>query len=153
QTAMQMMDFYEAQAIGLTILDERSLTLDFSAPLNFTALTDFPIDPFQYGKTPVNLDIARFVPAGTPLVGFGTNLRDAYDATLQQRTALFEMQQDMDAAMEGDFEDFQTAIWGLEFVVRGITGLELREDILEWMDGTYAFYLGLSPTAADASNV
>ncbi len=153
QTAMQMMDFYEAQAIGLTILDERSLTLDFSAPLNFAALTDFPIDPFQYGKTPVNLDIARFVPAGTPLVGFGTNLRDAYDATLQQFTALFEMQQDMNAAMEGDFEDFQTAIWGLEFLVRGITGLELREDILEWMDGTYAFYLGLSPTAADASNV
>ena len=153
QTAMQMIDFYEAQAIGLTILDDRSLTLDFAAPVNAAALDGFMVDPFQYTTTPVNLDLARFIPAGMPLVSFGTNLRDAYDATLENFASLIEMQQDMGGEMEGDFEDFETAIWGLEFVVRGITGLELREDILEWMDGTYAFYLGLSPAASDASNV
>lgn len=153
QTAMQMMDFYRAQAIGLTILDERSLTLDFAAPVNMAALEGFMVDPFQYAANPVNLDLAHLIPAGTPLVAFGTNLRDSYDAVLENINTLFEMQQDMDAAMERDFQDFQTAIWGLEFLVRGFTGLELREDILEWMDGTYAFYLRLSPTASDASNI
>ena len=47
--------------------------------------------------------------------------------------------------------DVNTAIFGLNFIVRGLTGLQ-TDSALGWMTGDYALYLKLSPAFSDAPN-
>jgi hypothetical protein len=151
QMFMGMMDAVEPFAIGFTILDERSLTMD--AALSTAGLTEAFAGanvPATMSLPPVDLAFARHIPAGTPLVIMGTELRLTYDVLLEALRGIAAMQTDEDSTA---VQDVELALWMVEFGIRGLTGLELREDILEWMGGTYALYVGLTPTAQDTRNM
>jgi hypothetical protein len=48
--------------------------------------------------------------------------------------------------------DFETALWGLGFLVRGLTGME-TSDALGWATGDYALTLGFTPAFTDAQSI
>jgi hypothetical protein len=152
QMLMGMVDALEPFAIGLTILDERSLTMD--AAISTAGLTEAFAGANLPAATmtlpPVDLAFARHIPAETPLVIMGTELRASYDVLLETLRAIAAMETDEDSTAA---QDVELALWMVEFGIRGLTGLELREDILEWMGGTYALYVGLTPTAQDTRNM
>ncbi len=49
-------------------------------------------------------------------------------------------------------KDLNTALFGLNFAVRGLTGMN-AEDALGWMTGDYAVELGFSPSFSDIKDV
>ncbi len=137
-----MMSAFQPQAIGFTMLSDNVLAIDVASPLNAAATANFDMSSGQ----PVDPAFAQYIPSGTPLVIHATNLYQTYQSTLTNlRTLAAAMPQDSNAG------DVNTAIFGLNFIVRGLTGLP-TEDALGWMTGDYALYLKLSPAFSDSPN-
>ncbi len=132
--ASAVLDDLGAAAVGFTIVDGRSLTIDITT--GAPAGTYAAVDP----------QFADHVPANTPLIIHGTNLaatyRSAIDAAREAAIA--------SGTPEAEIEE---GLAELAFTVRGLTGLELETEILAWMTGDYILALGLSPMAQDASSI
>lgn len=135
----------EPQAFGLTQLNDLALALDFASPLNLDADSPFAVNATE----PIDPTFAEHIPAESVLVVQGTNLYQSYQTGIESLNAMAEMMKD-----NPDFnpQDLRTALFALEFGVRGLTGLEIDEAI-GWMTGDYAFAVGLAPAFADANNV
>jgi hypothetical protein len=120
-------------AFGATILDERSLVLDFGiddagpeADLLYSLIGD-----------PVDADFARFLPADTSLLIHGKNLRDPV-------TQVIELAAEDDDTVPQQVQQIST-------LLEAITGLTY-EQTLTLLDGNYALFAALA-TDADGNLV
>ncbi|MCC6803283.1 MAG: DUF3352 domain-containing protein [Anaerolineae bacterium] len=146
ETAMNLvtslMSAVKPQAFGITLLDNRSLMLDVAAPIDADAAS-----PLTVGRssTPVDLSFAQHIPASMPIVILGSDLYSNYQQAMDNLRAIADM-----ASESGDSNarDIQTALFGINFLVRGLTGME-PEAALGWMTGNYALALGFSPSFSD----
>jgi hypothetical protein len=130
----------------LTILDDRSLTVDIVAPVDPNGANGMIM---SHSATAIKPDFAKHILAGTPLVAQGTDLYDNYQNAIANLRALA---QTMPADADMKPQDIETALWGLGFLVRGLTGEE-TSDALGWMTGDYALTLGFTPSFTDASSI
>lgn len=108
-----------AFALGATILDGRSLTIDIAQNL--------PNLPQGYlSAEPVNEEFLRFIPANTNALIHSTNLSAAIEG-------IFDLA-DMGAnTAQSSQEEIASALAEL--------GIDLQADILDWADGNYALFL------------
>jgi hypothetical protein len=140
--------------VGFAILDERSLIIDIVSRGDPGAIAGaLGLEASASAEAqPIDLSFARFIPAGTPIVTHVTNLAGAYDTLLDavRAGALLGGAEDITAEALAEIE---SGIAGIEFAVRGLTGLDLREEILSWMTGDLAIWLGLTPQAAEATSL
>jgi len=148
QMMTSMFSAFKPMAFGLTILDDRSLTIDAAVPIDSSANSPFAM---MTSRKPVNPAFVQHILAGTPLVAQGTDLYDNYQNSIANLRVLAQnMPSNSRNSMKP--QDVETALWGLGFIVRGLTGLETT-DALGWMTGDYAFTLGFTPAFTDAQNV
>lgn len=140
------------QAYGATIIDGRSLTLDFVATFTDTSVFDQFGGISTEGMEPVDPAFARFIPSGTPLVIQVNGADRTYAAQMESLNAMFDSFMEQGVLDEDDLQEFKQGVFALETGIRGVTGLEPGE-IFDWMTGDLAIYLGLSPRASDASSI
>ncbi len=141
-----MMAALKPQAIGLTLLDNRSLALDVASPLDAAALGAMSMAQTYH---PVDAAFAEHIPAGIPLVVHSTDLYGSYTMGIESLRSMAQMMPE-DADMRP--QDIETALWGLGFLVRGLTGLE-PEAALGWATGDYALALDFAPAFTDAADL
>lgn len=143
---------FPAQAFGLTVLDGRSLTIDFASP--FGALLERYA---EFGlptalNSPIDPAFAARIPAGVPLLIHSTDL----GLTLSNSIQSFRMQAEMMSSsmttggMSSD--ELEQGLAQVGFVVRGLTGLDLETELLPALQGDYALYLGLNAALANATS-
>lgn len=116
QAMMASMPQIGQMAMGMTILDGRTLTID-AAQVNFDPSL---LDGFE----PLNLDLLGFVPSGTMAVALGNNI----DSSINQ--AIDQLQLQLDATMGSETNIREEINAQLANV-----GLTLEEDIIGWMTG------------------
>lgn len=139
-------------ALGFVILDGRSLTIDAvsTSDLNAIAATLGMDTGMNIGMTAVDPAFAGYIPAGTPIVTHITDLNGLYQTLIAAvRASASAGAADTAAALQ----EIDSALNGIQFAVRGATGLELNDDILSWMTGDVAIWLGLTPAVAEAENM
>lgn len=153
---MSILDNYPPMAFGATTLDERSFAIDFALSLegmdDVFADMGLSLEP----NAPLNPDFAERIPAGTPLVAHGADLRMIYNQALQS----FRLQVEMLAGMEDmggmTAEQMQAeidrALEQATFAVQGATGLDLESELIPALSGDYALYMGFNPALADATS-
>jgi hypothetical protein len=143
---MGLFDVIQPQAMGLTMLDDRTLALDVASPLDADAAGPFILST---SSTPIDPAFAAHLPANAPFVVQGTDLYSNYQNALANLDVLVSMMPEND-----DFsaQDMELALWGVGFFVRGLTGMEV-EDALGWMTDDYAFTLGFSPAFTDSTSI
>jgi len=139
-----LLSVLKPQAIGVTLLNDRSLVLDVASPLDPTAAQGFNL---MANRGVIDPAFAQHIPAGTALVAHGTNLYGSYQAGLDNLHSMIESFGDSEAAQK-----LNVGLWALEFGVRGLTGLEV-DDAAGWMTGDYAMYLGFTPAFSDSQDV
>ncbi|NDJ59794.1 MAG: DUF3352 domain-containing protein [Chloroflexi bacterium] len=133
--------------LGFTVLDGRSLTIDLVGTLGDTSAIEalgLPVLP----TGTVDLAFANRIPAGTAIVTHADNLRQIYDSFI----AGFELGAQTSGDPEAG-EEIGQALEQVDFIIRGLTGLDLEEDILSWMTGDFAIHLGLSESAQEATSL
>lgn len=119
-------------AIGATILDGRSLVLDFVAPDSSSVLgidLNKPTDPA----------FARFMPANTVFSFQIRDLKSFYEAILAALRASLEAQGGT------ALRDLERGLEQLESTLRILLRLDLNEDILSWMTGNVALFIAYTP--------
>jgi hypothetical protein len=141
-----LMDVLQPQALGLTMLDDRTLALDVASPLNADAAGPFVMST---SDTPIDPAFAAHLPANTPFVVQGTDLYNNYQNALANLDVLVSMMAEDD---DVNPQDFELALWGVGFFVRGLTGMEV-DDALGWMTADYAISLGFSPAFTDSTSI
>lgn len=151
------------QIFGLTILEGRTLALDFASNIgNLESMAaimgDMPLpDPADY--PPVDLNFLRHLPASTQFVVLGTGLGPQLNASFNSLSMLGELAQQQ---MASDFGRPGLAMQpftagdlgglfqgGLTVTFAGLTGLHLEEDVLRWLPNDYAVYASLIAVASD----
>lgn len=127
------------QALGFTLLDERSLVLDVASKLGDTSVLAGQGVTLP-ALSPVNPAFAAYLPADASLVAHASSLAAVYDSLLATARAT--------AGQNGQSpDDFEKGINQLKFAVRGFTGLDLEADILSWMTGDFALFASIDSTA------
>lgn len=146
-----LFDELPAQALGATILDDRSLTLDIAQPYGaiMERMSAMGFDVTLAG--PVDPAFAERIPNGTPLVIHSTGIANAYRQLIQSMNVQMDM-------LEGDEaeqmrEELERGLSQLRVAVRAATGLDLDEQLIPALDGDYALYLGLNAGLADAQSM
>lgn len=161
---------------GFTILDGRTLAVDFAGVLSDEELAALADSPGYLEQNPISMDFAGYVPGEAHLVvldnAFGPDLLAIFDAlnavapVLEEFIDAFandpallrEMDDDMDPAMVQQFIDMLDLsginVGGmlknqLTMLVAGVTGLNLENEILSWMTGDYATWMTLIPVESD----
>jgi hypothetical protein len=146
EMVMGMVDALQPQAFGLTMLDDRTLAVDFASPINADAAGPFVLN---MSTAPIDPAFAGHLPANTPFVVQGTDLYSSYQNGLANLEVLVNM---IPESQQEDRQNFELALWGLGFFVRGLTGMEV-DDALGWMTGDYAMSLGFSPAFTDSTSI
>ncbi|MCS7072080.1 MAG: DUF3352 domain-containing protein, partial [Anaerolinea sp.] len=141
-------DFIGGQVWGFTILDGRSLTIDIAQSGDIAGLAARTLSSDLIFDRPADLGFLARIPAGAPAVilssQFGSSLEDALDSLTDQAAAL-------GAGTNAD--DLVQTLAQIEFAVQGLTGMDLEDEILSWMDGEYALYFTLSPALGDIRSI
>jgi|GEM_PF-2796529 hypothetical protein len=109
-------------AVGFTILDASTLTIDISAD------TAAGVDYLK----PVNPDFAAFIPGDTDLVVHSSNLNGYFEYLLTTLGATYSqlgVDLDVEAEVEKVFDQ-----------IRSASQIDVREDVLSWMNADYALY-------------
>ncbi|MEP7290129.1 MAG: DUF3352 domain-containing protein [Chloroflexota bacterium] len=141
-----LLDLLQPQAIGLTLLDDRSLVMDIASP----SAPDTGTSLAMGGSTPIDPAFAQYIPANTPFVIQSANLYGTYQATLENLRSFAEMTDTSGGSTNR--QQMRMITFGINFVVQGLTGLS-SEEALGWMTGDYAFAVGLTPAFADSRNL
>lgn len=153
---MAILDNYPPMALGATTLDARSFAIDFALSVEglqgVFSETGLSLEP----NAPLNPDFAERIPAGTPLVAHGADLRAVYNQALQSFQLQVEVLAGMDNMGGMSAEEMQAeidrALEQATFVVQGATGLDLETELIPALTGDYALYLGLNPALAEATS-
>lgn len=163
-----MMDFFQTvmdatgpAAVGISTLDDLTWTMDFVQLKGDTSkLEDLGITMDRPTK-PVNLDFAANIPADAALVMLTDNVGPQTTAAFANMRALGDYLQKnhvfpqmdgrggrfggMGMNMMGNV-NIGDAITFMEFGFAGLTGLNLQNDVLSWMDGGSAGYVRALPS-------
>src|SRR5690606_10524907 len=140
-----LMEGIGGQVWGATILEGRSIVLDIAQPITDPSIYE-EIGMSVPSSTPISYDFARFIPAGTPFVIQSTDLNSVYKTLIDSYRRTIEM---MEVEGSGSVEELERSLEQMEFAIRGMTGLDLEDDILSWMTGNYALAFGFSPALED----
>lgn len=140
----QMMNAIGGMAIGATILDGRSLTLDISQQITDPSALYGSANALAAFTTPVDPQFLALLPANTVAVSQGTNIGGAWSQVmqaLQAQQAMMEpdMARRFEREMAQALSQFQEA-----------TGLDLEKDVLSWMTGDAAAFVGYTPPTPGA---
>ncbi len=135
--AQQMLDSLQpalqalrGTALGFTLLDSDSLTVDIAVDFDAAALAQ--LDMQAAGSFPaVDPAFAARVPAGAPLVILGTNFAGSFTQSLEQQLMLFGTTSGADA------DQARQVLAAVRAGVQGVTGLPL-EEVFAWATGQYA---------------
>lgn len=140
-----LMEGIGGQVWGATILEGRSIVLDIAQPITDPSIYE-EIGMSVPSSTPISYDFARFIPAGTPFVIQSTDLNSVYKTLIDSYRRTIEM---MEVEGSTGGEELERSLEQMEFAIRGMTGLDLEDDILSWMTGNYALAFGFSPALED----
>lgn len=151
---LPILENYPPFAIGLTILDARSLTIDMVMPYGAMMAQMAEMGYSTTMPRPVNPAFADRIPAGMPLVIHGTGLATQY----RNQIANFKLQ--AQAMNEPNMQAFGMSLEQIQqiedqitFFVQGLTGLDFQEKVLPAIDGDFALYMGPKASLADAKNM
>lgn len=132
-------------AIGLTILDGRSLVIDtasyLSDPTAFAGL-GMGLNDFK----PVDATFADLLPANTVASVHLSNLNGFYDALI----STIRLQA---GAMNLSEEDINRQLGQIGAAFKFATGLELKDEFLSWMTEDFALFMSATPTAVGAPSL
>ncbi len=140
---------FPPEIVGFTVLDDRSLTIDFAVPYG-DLLKEAEKAGFSTAM-PVAVDpaFAANILSGSPLVLHSTNLGASLVGMLnnfQAQAGMMSSSSGMSAdEMKKNFDQINKAV--LLF-----TKKDLEKDILPAMTGNYALYLTLNPALSDVSS-
>ncbi len=159
QSMDQLMDMVSGltsvQVYGFTILDDDSLVMDAVQPLpdaDALAAAGYPdIDYSTYGV--VDPEFVQYVPSGTTLVFQMSNLRRYIEDAERSFAAAVELQMQMIEGTGISPEEVERQLRQMEMAgefLEGLTGLDLRDDVISWMDGDFVLALSLNPAFAEA---
>lgn len=146
---MPLFGNFPAQAIGATILDGRSMTIDFAQPISgmMESLKEMGLDFTPPGA--VDPAFAAGIPAGVPLVVHGTGLNLTFEQFMAQLRLMAKMQEESSGQGGFNTQEFERGLQQATFFIQGLTGLDLEKDIIPALDGDYALFAGLSPAVTD----
>ena len=150
-----------AQAVGLTILEERAFVLDTVVQAgDSSALEALGLSTAGTAGQPVDPALAGFVPGDSIFAIQGTNFGPSITALLDAFAGLGKMLDEQDislAAIDPNLDPRLSLILGglnlddpivfLRQAFRGMVGLDLDADVLAWMSGNFATYLRAPQTA------
>jgi hypothetical protein len=121
--------------IGATILDDRTLTLDFAQQIgDLTELEKLGITLPKL--TPIKPAFNANIPADAAAVIRGSNLAGIVDYALTSVVNTSKLQSEAESKRIAE----QIAEFEAEFLKN--TGIDLREDILSWLTGDFAMVAG-----------
>jgi hypothetical protein len=151
---LPILENYPPFAVGLTILDARSLTIDMVMPYSAMMAQMAEMGYSTDMPRPVNPAFADRIPAGMPLVIHGTGLATQY------RNQIANLKLQAEAMGESDMEVFGYGLEQIEkmeeqitFFVQGLTGLDFEDEVLPAIDGDFALYMGPKASLADAKDM
>ncbi len=130
------------QVWGFTILGGDSPTIDIASQITDMSVFD-SMGLMMGSTTPVDLAFATRIPADTPLAVIGTNLQGSLSSSAS--SLQFVMQANQMADSDFDPKEFEQSIKEVDQAFTQLTGLDFEEDVLSWMTGEYALFLGLNP--------
>lgn len=113
-------------AIGATILDGRSLTIDAIGEVGTLLPAVGAIDPAFLST----------LPAETDFLILGNDLRSAYESGIGGLNDLAAA----GALDDTDPEDVDTLLQQLDGLLQMVIGVSFSEGVIDWMDGEYAIY-------------
>lgn len=165
ETMQELFDSFSgavgSHAFGLTILDGRSFVVDVVQMLGDTAgLEDAGFD-MSMPTSAIDPAFATYIPADAPFVMQGTELNTGVTSGFQNLRVFGRLMQQQMQSLPLDEMDEDTR-W-MRFVNPGavmerfatlsftaLTGMDLEQDVLPWMDGDFAGYLRLLPLPPDS---
>lgn len=126
----QISHLLDAQVYGLTLQDNRTLILDIVTKAgDLTPLRQAEITLPQLN--PVDPSFAAYIPADASLVLHSTSLKGLYELLLAAGR--------MNSRATGD--SFEKNLEQARLGIRGLLGLNLENDIVNWMTGDYAAFV------------
>ncbi|NUM81128.1 hypothetical protein HUU42_10005, partial [bacterium] len=154
--AITMYRSYPPMAMGLTLLDGRSLTMDYAVgSFNISEMeAAMGLDPMTI-PAPVSLDFAQYIPADAPIVIHSTGAGESTKRSLQVMAYMVDAFKEMafmfsdmgSGSGMDDIPQFVRDITGndvrafINLSFAGMTGLNLEKDVLDHINGNSAFYL------------
>ncbi len=140
---------FPPEIIGFTVLDERSLTIDFAVPYG-DLLAEAEKAGFSTAMpVPVNPAFAANILSGSPLVLHSTNLGASLEGVLKN----FQAQAGMMPSSSGmSADELKKNLDQINKAVLLFTKKDLEKDILPAMTGDYALYVTLNPALSDVSS-
>ncbi len=132
------------QAFGLTWLDDRSVVVDVAQNVrDVSGLLELGLS--LQGTGPVNRDFLANVPADAAIVIQGTDFKTLYELVVDMARINAEFQSGSDAGVNTTL--LQIGM-GLSMV-----GLNLQEDVIDWLTGDYALFLSYDAPAPGAPSI
>lgn len=131
-------------AIGLTVQEERTLILDVAQQIIDPEALLASADGLAALSRPIDPQFLALLPANTVAVGEVNGIATYYD---QFMLAMKSQQALMNPELAAELERKMTRALG-EF--QAATGLDLNADVLAWMTGEAAAFVGYTPPAAGA---
>ncbi len=140
---------FPPEIVGFTVLDDRSLTIDFAVPYG-DLLTEAEKAGFSTAMpVPVDPAFAANILSGSPLVFHSTNLGASLEGVLKN----FQAQAGMMSSSSGmSADEMKKNIDQINKAVLLFTKKDLEKDILPAMSGNYALYVTLNPALSDVSS-
>ncbi|MBC7871884.1 MAG: DUF3352 domain-containing protein, partial [Chitinophagaceae bacterium] len=120
-------------AIGATILDSNTLTIDVAQSVDTSVIMQGLNIPAVGAVDPAFL---AHVPADATLVIQGTNLKALYDAFIASVPTLTA--NDFDPTTE---EEIQLGLAQVDTLFQSFVGVTLQEGVLSWLTGDYALFI------------
>lgn len=154
---------YPRQTLGLTMLGESSLAIDFvQSPLDYSLLAGtFMGDVSALLDAPaVDFDFAAHIPADAPLAVQSTGFGNSAAYGIDVFAAMMEMgvqQGMMQNSRRGNHEDMPAMVEEMDandvrafvdLAFAGMTGLNLEEDVLPYLNGNAAIFGRVLPSEA-----
>lgn len=125
------LSFPEYAIAGATILDNSVLTLDLAVPVPPTDTTI---------TTPIDSEFAAYIPNDTDLLIQTSNLQFAFENALAASVQQNAMSSGSNPA------DLMAQIEQAFVQIEQMTTIDVREDVLSWMDGDGAVFVSLDST-------
>ncbi len=146
-----------ALALGFTVLDGRTLSIDFVTVQDLDMMME---QPGYVEQNAIDPTFAQYVPSNAQLVihdnGFGTDalavieMLNAFGPLFQEQLEVMAEQTNEEIPLDLSAINFGEVLQlPLTIGFAGITGLNLEDEVLTWMTGDYATHISLIPVESD----